>query len=1139
MAEGSGLSLHVEAYMDTARSPTQQAATLEAIVSLLQNDRLTIEAMAREMGLYLTTTDAIIRARGIFLLAEVLSRLSLKPLDKVTIHSLIIFFAERLADWKAIRGSLIGCLSLMKRKEKVGRVSLDDTKLVLESFLQSIHVQSLGQHDRMLCFELLECLLENYSDAVVLQGNQVVYGICEAIDMEKDPRCLILTFHIVQLAAQHFPDPDGPLSRVAEELFEILGRYFPIHFTHQNAEDIDITRDDLCHSLMMAFCSTPFFEPFAIPLFLEKLSSDLPLAKVDALMYLKHGYISYGHKRMARYAEAIWPLLKDAIFLSHRELVLSFCLESLDNPSKFQNEIAAGVLTFIEMAVRQNDALFLDLILGDTDINLIIKNMNSFRSYTEISSEGKQRLYVVGHILAVSAKASVACCNQVFDSIFPPLLKALGISVKDPYLIHPQAYELVDFEDLNFGTLFLSVLLLEAARDLIMVSEKSNPLLDESISKTCAILARAYCSTLVRNSHQETYDPHIYLSVKGLQIFATFPGYLLSAQENLFEDILDMLVSIITQNFKSKFLWNLALKAIVNIGTYINKFSQSEKVTSFMAIVIEKINSLLASIEYGLPYILKLEAISAVGMIRMDYMLRIIHGIEATLFTSLSELYIYGNAKSSENMVQLMQCYSKKILPWIHESGGTEQIPLQFVVSLFNQIEGWKDFGSGTKEKEVMEVTMEAVKFAVGNCSQRSQFILIEKIYSMLSLSSYFSVKEHLYTTLPIAMESLPLTHDLESLPAWDEWVLSLFASVMIALHPNTRILNLRASIHLFSRTFLIGHISSAQALGSIVNKLCPEQNGEGSLNDCSMEEAIDIIFSHCFIHLNSPSTRCPDKSKISFSDIFHNASTNKSLQINALAGLAWIGKGLLMRGHKKVKDITMAFLEYLLSADGMPSNKVSLQEERDYTLHISALKCIADSFQILMSDSEECLNRKFYAIVRPLYKQRFFSTMLPILQSLIVKCDSSLTRSLLYRAFTHIVCDSPLISVLDQAEKLIPLLLDALLIFSEDHTGRDMMYGLLLVLSGILTERRGQESIIENAPMTTNCLIRIMAYPHMMLVRETAIQCLTAISTLPHSRIYPSRTQVLESISRVLDDPKRAVRLEAVRCRQAWFSLC
>jgi len=38
-------------------------------------------------------------------------------------------------------------------------------------------------------------------------------------------------------------------------------------------------------SFQHAFCSTPYFEPFAIPLLLDKLSSSLPLAKVSSLTY--------------------------------------------------------------------------------------------------------------------------------------------------------------------------------------------------------------------------------------------------------------------------------------------------------------------------------------------------------------------------------------------------------------------------------------------------------------------------------------------------------------------------------------------------------------------------------------------------------------------------------------------------------------------------------------------------------------------------------------------------------------------------------------------------------------------------------------------------------------------------------------
>ena len=113
------------------------------------------------------------------------------------------------ADWKALRGALVGCLALMRRKSSAGVVTSTDAKAVAESFLQNLQVQSLGQHDRkvilfcfqaivngdklinlyqiptnampyynfkvfdltikmflQLCFELLECLLERYPNTV-------------------------------------------------------------------------------------------------------------------------------------------------------------------------------------------------------------------------------------------------------------------------------------------------------------------------------------------------------------------------------------------------------------------------------------------------------------------------------------------------------------------------------------------------------------------------------------------------------------------------------------------------------------------------------------------------------------------------------------------------------------------------------------------------------------------------------------------------------------------------------------------------------------------------------------------------------------------------------------------------------------
>ncbi|KAJ4718033.1 MMS19 nucleotide excision repair [Melia azedarach] len=287
MAESSQLTQHIESFVNLSTSPAHQAASLDAIVSSSTNNALTVETLVREMGMYLTTTDDVIRARGILLLGELLTRLDSKPLDDATVHSLIAFFTDRLADWKALRGALVGCLALVRRKSSGGVVTANDAKAVVQSYIQNLQVQSLAQHDRKLCFELLECLLQRYPDAVASLGEDLLYGICEAIDGEKDPHCLMLTFRIIEVVARLFPD--DLLGNFAGDLFEILGCYFPIHFTHPTGEDFDVRRrDDLSRALMVAISSTPLFEPFAIPLLLGKLSSSLQSAKVDFLKYLSN-----------------------------------------------------------------------------------------------------------------------------------------------------------------------------------------------------------------------------------------------------------------------------------------------------------------------------------------------------------------------------------------------------------------------------------------------------------------------------------------------------------------------------------------------------------------------------------------------------------------------------------------------------------------------------------------------------------------------------------------------------------------------------------------------------------------------------------------------------------------------------------
>ncbi|KAG4972532.1 hypothetical protein JHK85_038953 [Glycine max] len=1024
MAETTQLTRHIESYVDSS-SPTHQAASLNAIASLVNTDALTLEALIRELEMYLTTTDNVVRARGILLLAEVMTHIESKPLNSATIHSLVGFFKDRLADWRAVRGALVGCLALIRRKSVVGMVTDSDATTIAQSFLQYMQVQSLGQHyDRKLCFELLDCLLERYFDAV---------------------------------------------------------------------------------TTLSAFSSTPLFEPFVIPLLLEKLSSSLHSAKIDSLKYLRVCSSKYGAGRIAKYAGAIWSSLKDTLSTYLGEPDFSFTIAPVDGIGFPENEFVLEALSLLQQLIVQNSSLLVSLIIDDEDVNSIFSTIASYETYDAIPVQEKKKLHAIGRILNITAKTTISSCNAVFESLFSRLMDNLGFSVRFPNSDIPPS------QRVKFGFLYVCIELLAGCRELIVGSDEPALQYVFEHETCCTMLHRfstplfnAFGSVLAVSADRCPLDPDTYIGVKGLQILAMFGSDVFPIQKSVFENILKKFMSIIVEDFNKTILWEAALKALYQVGSFVQKFHESEKAMSYRNLVVEKIVEILSLDDITLPFSLELEALSNIGMTGMKNMLTILQGLGRAVFSNLSKVHVHRNLRSSDIAVQLLECYSCQLLPWIHENGGSEDFVMQFVVDIWSQAGNCMDFSTLFEEKGLLDAIMKAMKLSVGSCAVESQNLIIQKAYCVLSSHTNFQqLKE---------VERLPLTPGNYNISLRDEGLISLFASVVIAVFPKTYIPNKRVLMHLFIITLLRGGVVPvAQALGSILNKLVSTSNSAENSSDLTLEEALDVIFN-TKISFSSTDNGRSNGNEMVLTDICLGIANDRMLQINAICGLSWIGKG---------------------TKSASPLIKDSLENTEEHIQDLLVMKCAADAFHVLMSDSEVCLNRKFHAMIRPLYKQRFSSSVMPILQQIITKSHSSLSRSFLYRAFAHILSDTPMVAILSEAKKLIPVLLDCLSMLTEDIQDKDMLYGLLLVLSGILTEKNGQEAAIENAHIIINCLIKLVDYPHKMLVRETAIQCLVALSELPHARIYPMRTQVLRAISKCLDDSKRAVRHEAVKCRQ------
>lgn len=271
---------------------------------------------------------------------------------------------------------------------------------------------------------------------------------------------------------------------------------------------------------------------------------------------------------------------------------------------------------------------------------------------------------------------------------------------------------------------------------------------------------------------------------------------------------------------------------------------------------------------------------------------------------------------------------------------------------------------------------MTAMQYAVGRCLVQSQTVIVNRAFSLLSSITSIRVKDLMNGTTLVKVEGFESNDDLDCFSCRDKWIISLFASVVVALRPQAHITNVKGILQLFLTTQLYGHVASAQALGSIINKLPVEVGNMDASKVFSLEEAMDMIFSsRLWILCNEG----PIEFSVAGKQNEIGFRNSLLVQSHAIEGLAWIGKGLLMRGHEKVKDIVVTLLSCLLS-------------NYEQGLH-SIMRSAADAFYILISDSEACLNKRLHATIRPLYKQRLFSIVLPVILSLVSKADSSIQR--------------------------------------------------------------------------------------------------------------------------------------------------
>ncbi|TFK51878.1 ARM repeat-containing protein [Heliocybe sulcata] len=243
-----------------------------------------------------------------------------------------------------------------------------------------------------------------------------------------------------------------------------------------------------------------------------------------------------------------------------------------------------------------------------------------------------------------------------------------------------------------------------------------------------------------------------------------------------------------------------------------------------------------------------------------------------------------------------------------------------------------------------------------------------------------------------------------------------------------------------------------------------------------------------------------------------NEARSDHSVQNRRYSILAWtwVTKGLTTRGH--------AFSEVFVDR---------LFEVFDDTdINWDAAKAVGD---IVAPD--DVLTKKNHAVVKILFAQRYCSRLLPRIIEGAKGAGNDRQQVAYLVALTSLIKSVPKSTYASEMPTLIPLLLRGLRLRDPDiranvistlHAATDGDNNS----SNIISEHVGTlvSAMLENSKVQDMPSFR---------VRVAALKYLAALpKSIRYDKLHPYKTTVIKELSKVLDDPKRAVRKEAVEAR-------
>lgn len=287
------------------------------------SQRTNILEIVEKLGPILTHEDVDQRRKGVQFLSHFLSRLPDDLLVENQLKFILAFYNDRLRDHHSLVPHILSGINTLSRMKNAAQ---DDVLRLLFTILSGtvITCQSQQREERCLIFDLIiHCSVRFYA-TLRPRKNDYIQGVINAIEGERDPRNLVKLFDFMPKFIEMYP-----LDHWADEMFEVFACYYPIDFYPSPNDPNAITRDGLSNKLGQCLLACKDFLEPALVLALEKLETDLKVAKLDSLTMIRDCARKFGCEEIEGKFDNIWMGLKQELLPGQNDDVIRAALEAV------------------------------------------------------------------------------------------------------------------------------------------------------------------------------------------------------------------------------------------------------------------------------------------------------------------------------------------------------------------------------------------------------------------------------------------------------------------------------------------------------------------------------------------------------------------------------------------------------------------------------------------------------------------------------------------------------------------------------------------------------------------------------------------------------------------------------------------